>query len=123
MEYIVLFFLLQVKHYWADFVIQTYQQTVRKGIYRDLVGISHSVDHVCGTLVALLIFNFIHPLSAWTILILSLAEGMLHYHIDWIKVRYGCKDITKPMFWNQFGQDQLAHQITYIALTAYLLPL
>lgn len=123
MEYIVLFFLLQVKHYWADFVIQTYQQTVRKGIYRDLVGISHSVDHVCGTLVALLIFNFIHPLSAWTIIILSIVEGILHYHIDWIKVRYGCKDITRPMFWNQFGQDQLAHQITYIALAAYLLPL
>ena len=123
MEYIVLFFLLQVKHYWADFVIQTYQQTVRKGIYRDLVGISHSVDHICGTLIALLIFNFIHPLSAWTIIILSIAEGILHYHIDWIKVKYGCKDITRPMFWNQFGQDQLAHQITYIALTAYLLPL
>lgn len=123
MEYIVLFFLLQVKHYWADFVIQTYQQTVRKGIYRDLVGISHSIDHICGTLIALLIFNFIHPLSAWTIFILSIAEGILHYHIDWIKVKYGCKDITRPMFWNQFGQDQLAHQITYIALAAYLLPL
>lgn len=118
---LLLLFLFQIKHYYADFVIQTYEQTVRKGIYRDLIGISHSLDHVWTSLVALSIFNIFNPISAGSILIICLLEGILHYHIDWIKVHYGCKDIAKPIFWNQFGIDQLAHQLTYLVIVWYLL--
>lgn len=121
MEILILFLLLQIKHYYADFVIQTYQQTVRKGIYRDLIGISHSLDHVWATLVALIIFSLYFPLSAGAILIIAIIEGLIHYHIDWVKVHYGCKDITKPIFWNQFGVDQLSHQITYILMAWVLI--
>lgn len=121
MEILILLLLLQIKHYYADFVIQTYQQTVRKGIYRDLVGISHSIDHAWTSMIALLIFTLIHPLSILSVILLPLIEGIIHYHIDWIKVHYGAKDLTKPIFWNQFGQDQLAHQITYIWMIWYLL--
>lgn len=121
MEILFLFLLLQVKHYYADFVIQTYQQTVRKGIYRDLIGISHSLDHVWTTLIALVVFSAFYPLTASTIVLLAVAEGIIHYHIDWTKVHFGCKDLTKPMFWNQFGMDQLAHQLTYIGMTWFLL--
>jgi len=116
MEILFLLLLLQVKHCYADFVIQTYAQTVRKGIYRDLCGISHSMDHVWTTYTALTVFSIIHPLSVATILALGLIEGIVHYHIDYIKVHYGSKDQTKPMFWAQFGYDQLAHQVTYIAM-------
>ena len=123
METLLLLFLLQVKHCYADFVIQTYKQTVRKGIYRDLIGISHSVDHIWTTLVALLIFNLFFPLSASAIVLAALVEGVIHYHIDWTKVHYGCKDNTKPIFWAQFGYDQLAHQVTYIWMIWYLLSL
>lgn len=121
MEILLLIFLLQVKHCYADFVIQTYKQTVRKGIYRDLIGISHSVDHIWTTLVALLIFNLFFPLPASAILLVALVEGIIHYHIDWTKVHYGCKDMTKPVFWAQFGYDQLAHQLTYIWMVWFLL--
>lgn len=122
MEIIALFFLLQVKHYYADFVIQTYAQTVRKGIYRDPVGISHSVDHTWTTLVALLIFDiFIQELSLYTMIAVAAIEGLVHYHIDWFKVKHGIKDNTKPLFWNQFGMDQLAHQICYLVMVWYLL--
>jgi len=122
MEIIVLFFLLQVKHYYADFVIQTYAQTVRKGIYRDPVGISHSVDHLWTTLVALLIFDiFFQPLSLTLMIAVTLVEGLAHYHIDWLKVKYGIKDNTKPLFWNQFGMDQLAHQLCYLVMVWYIL--
>jgi hypothetical protein len=48
-------------------------------------------------------------------------EAVIHYHIDWTKVKFGIKDITKPMFWTQFGLDQLAHQITYILMAWFLL--
>lgn len=122
MDTLFLLLLLQFKHWYADFVIQTYQQTVRKGIYRDPVGISHSLDHVWTSLVILLLFSItftpIHPLL---IIAIAFAEGILHYHIDWFKVHYGCKDMTKPLFWNQFGQDQLAHQVTYLCMCYIIL--
>jgi hypothetical protein len=121
MEILFLLFLLQVKHCYADFVIQTYAQTVRKGIYRDLCGISHSLDHVWTTYVCLLIFSIIHPLSGMAILLAGALEGLAHYHIDWAKVRFGSKDQTKPLFWAQFGYDQLAHQSTYIFMIWWLL--
>lgn len=122
MEILLLFLLLQIKHYYADFGIQTYQQTVRKGIYKDLIGISHSLDHVWTTLTVLIVFHFFYPIPVIKILLVALFEGLLHYHIDFVKVKFGCKDITKPLFWNQFGLDQLAHQLTYLLMIAYLLP-
>jgi Protein of unknown function (DUF3307) len=123
MEILLLLFLLQVKHCYADFVIQTYKQTVHKGIYRDPIGISHSVDHVWTSLVALLVFSFFYATNPFIVIWLCFAEGILHYHIDFIKVHYGCKDNTKPIFWAQFGYDQLAHQITYLVMALILLNL
>lgn len=120
MEILLLLLFLQVKHWYADFKIQTYLQTVKKGVWLDPIGLSHSTDHVLCTLVALLLFNLIHPLSGLAILIIAFAEGILHYIIDFVKVKYGCKDNTKPQFWNQFGLDQFAHQFTYLGI-AYIL--
>lgn len=120
MEILLLLFLLQVKHWYADFVIQTYMQTVKKGVWLDPIGISHSVDHIRGTLIVLLLLNFVVPIPAWTILIVAVVEGIIHYFIDFVKVKYGCKDNTKPLFWNQFGMDQLAHQTCYIIIAAIL---
>jgi hypothetical protein len=111
---------LQIKHYIADFWIQSYAQTVRKGIYRDPVGISHTLDHVIGTLAVLAILTPFLPISPAMILVCGLVDLIVHYHVDWLKVRFGCKDIAKPRFWRDFGADQLAHQLTYL-LFAYLL--
>ncbi len=121
MEILLLLTLLQIKHWYADFKIQTYMQTVKKGVWLHPVGISHSCDHIWGTLVVLLAFHFIHPISGLLILALAIGEGILHYIIDFVKVKYGCKDNTKPLFWNQFGLDQLAHQLTYIAMVGLVL--
>ncbi len=122
MEILALLFLLQVKHWYADFQIQTYMQTVKKGVWLDPIGISHSLDHVWGTLVALLVFNIFYPIAASTILLVGFVEGTIHYIIDYIKVKHGCKDNTKPLFWNQFGLDQLAHQLCYLLIAAFLIP-
>ena len=122
MEPLLLLLFLQIKHWYADFKIQTYMQTVKKGVWLNLVGISHSGDHIWCTMVALVLFSiFVHPLPAVLILIVALVEGVIHYLIDFVKVKYGCKDNTKPLFWNQFGLDQLAHQLTYLAMVWYLL--
>lgn len=120
MDILLLIMLLQIKHWYADFKIQTYMQTVKKGVWLDPVGISHTVDHIWATLVALMIFNLFVPISAGLIVVAALAEGITHYIIDYTKVKYGCKDNTKPLFWNQFGLDQLAHQTCYLIM-AYIL--
>jgi hypothetical protein len=121
MDILALLLLLQIKHCYADFVLQTYMQTVKKGVWMDPVGISHTVDHVYCTLIALLIFSFFVPLSAFSILFVAIVEGVIHYLVDYSKVKYGSKDNTKPIFWTQFGLDQLAHQATYLAMVAYLI--
>lgn len=119
-ETLILFFFLQVKHWYADFVIQTYMQTVKKGVWLHPVGISHSLEHMASTLAVLLIYSLFFVLDPRIIIMVGAGEGVLHYIIDFTKVKYGIKDMTKPLFWNQFGMDQLAHQATYIGM-AYLL--
>lgn len=122
MEILTLLLFFQIKHWYADFKIQTYMQTVKKGVWLDPIGISHSLDHVWSTFVILIIFSlFISSIPAHIIVAIGLIEGIIHYLIDFVKVKYGCKDITKPQFWNQFGLDQLGHQITYILIAAFIL--
>jgi hypothetical protein len=96
-------------------------QTVKKGVWMDPVGISHTLDHIYCSLIALMLFSVFVPLSVVSILLASLVEGVIHYLVDYTKVKYGSKDNTKPLFWTQFGLDQLAHQATYLAMVAYLL--
>jgi hypothetical protein len=120
MEILALLTLLQIKHWYADFKIQTYMQTVKKGVWLNPVGISHTMDHIWCSLVALFVFSLIFPINVSLIIPIVFVEGILHYAIDFTKVKYGCKDNTKPLFWNQFGLDQLAHQICYMAM-AYII--
>ena len=122
MENLILLLLLQVKHWYADFACQTYEQTVKKGNYGDWIGISHSIDHFVYSLVALLVYTvFVAPIAAATLFTIALIESIIHYHIDWVKVKFGTKNMTSSLFWNQFGLDQLAHQLTYLAMVWYLL--
>jgi hypothetical protein len=120
MEILALLTLLQIKHWYADFKIQTYMQTVKKGVWLNPIGISHTMDHIWCSLVALFVFSLIFPINVSLIIPIVFVEGILHYAIDFTKVKYGCKDNTKPLFWNQFGLDQLAHQICYMAM-AYII--
>jgi len=120
MSILLLLVLLQIKHCYADFVLQTYMQTVKKGVWLDPIGISHSLEHGYCSLVALLLFSVFFTVSVQTIILIVLAESVIHYLVDYTKVKYGIKDNTKPLFWTQFGLDQLAHQLTYVAMIAYI---
>jgi len=120
MEILTILAALQIKHYIADFWIQSYAQTIKKGIYWDPVGFSHTLDHVAGTLLVLLILIPFINISPILILFCGLIDLIVHYHVDWLKVRFGCKDNCNPKYWREFGADQFAHQVTYL-LFAYLL--
>jgi len=114
MEILFLLLLLQIKHCIADFNLQTYQQTIKKGVYGNPIGISHTIDHMWTSMVALLIFNLWFPINIFTLLWVVALEGLIHYHVDWFKVHFGTKNMQTSECWAQFGDDQMAHQLTYI---------
>jgi hypothetical protein len=120
MEALSIMLLLQLKHWYADFWSQNYRQTVCKGIYGDFVGLSHTLEHVIGTLISLLLVSFFMPITVSMILMLALLDLFIHYHVDYVKVHYGTKDNKTPRYWREFGLDQLAHQLTYL-LIVYLI--
>lgn len=103
--------LLFVKHYVVDFVLQTQEMINHKGVYGDPKGFYHSLQHAIGTLVIALYF-WVWP---WA-LVLALIDLIAHYHIDWLKMNYGNKNIHDAQFWNHLGLDQLAHHLTYILM-------
>jgi hypothetical protein len=104
--------LLQVKHWYIDFVNQTQAEIDSKGNYGALDGISHSAKHGLGTIFVFLLVGLDPALSVT----LGAIDMVIHYHIDWIKMRFGTQDITTKEFWSQLGLDQLAHAFTYIGL-------
>ncbi len=114
--FLLLLILLQIKHWYIDFVIQTEEEVKHKGIYLDWRGIKHSVKHGIGTA---LVFFFFVPLEG--ALLIGIVDAVLHYHIDWVKMNYGNRDIANPKFWNHLGLDQMAHQIVYLGLVSILI--
>jgi len=120
MDILLLLILLQVKHWYADFKIQTYMQTVKKGVWLDPIGMTHTRDHIYSSIVVLSVFWIFFPFPIFYIPLLVCLEGAYHYIVDYTKVRYGSKDNTTPLFWNQFGLDQMAHQLSYIAIAWFI---
>ena len=103
-----LFILLQVKHWYVDFVLQNQEMINNKGTYGNPYGVFHSLQHSAFTLALLLLV-----VSPWLAVLLAIFDFLTHYHIDWLKSNYGNRDITNPKFWNHLGLDQMAHQIVY----------
>jgi hypothetical protein len=112
----IVLILLQIKHWYIDFVNQTEEEVQYKGTYLDWRGVKHSLKH--GIATAAIFFVFI-PIE-WSLIIGAL-DFLLHYHIDYCKIRYGNRDIKTPQFWSQLGLDQMAHQITYLGLVSILI--
>ena len=114
---LLVFFILQVKHFIADFVLQTDQMVREKGIYGAQQGSYHSLIQSAGTFLA---FCWIHPaLGVAT----AFLDFLAHYHIDWAKININKKYSYTPAdhkFWFWLGLDQLAHQLTYIFLVGWV---
>lgn len=117
MEILTLLALLQIKHWYVDFPNQSTEEIAHKGIYGHWLGIKHSLKHGIGTLLVLLVVGIDAPTS----FALSVVEGVIHYHIDWFKMNKGSQDISTPEFWNHLGLDQMAHQLTYLAIVGMLI--
>lgn len=104
--------LLFVKHQIFDFVYQPPYQYKNKGTYGHMGGVVHSLQHSIATFAILLFFT--NPAIAFIIMGL---EFVVHYHVDWAKMNINrIKEYTpeNPKFWLWLGNDQLAHNLTYV---------
>lgn len=116
-EILILFILLQIKHFICDFLLQKPYQFLNKGVYGHFGGILHAFIHGLGTIV---ILSFFTKYAA----ILAIADMILHYHIDYAKVKinnhFGLKADNSEKFWWLLGLDQMLHNLTYIGIIACL---
>lgn len=110
---ILLLTLLTIKHFICDFLYQPPYQWQNKGTYGHAGGIIHSGQHALATLAILLLFI---PLPF--AILLAVAEFIVHYHTDWLKMNInkakGWGANTHNEFWVLLGADQLIHSLTYV---------
>ena len=115
-ETLILIGLLFTKHFVVDFPLQHRYQYSNKVTYGHPGGILHASLHGLGTM---LCFWWYAPLACvW----LGFIDAIIHYHIDWAKMRVNArmnwKPITHEQFWWLLGLDQFLHAMTYIGLVA-----
>lgn len=110
---------LLVKHLLADFVWQTPFMLQHKGTYGHRGGVTHAGLH--GALSFLVLLFFLPSLVL--VAALSIAEAVLHYHIDWGKEQV----VTRAKWpqdhryrWMVYGLDQLLHNLTYVAMVVFV---
>lgn len=118
---LLLLFLLQIKHMFADFFLQTQRMLVDRSEYVHFGRVQHVVVHAVGSAIA---FAFLLTNPTF-IAVIVVIEAIIHYHIDWAKGRYSNLTKQTPQdsgYWRAIGVDQAMHQLTYIAMaTAWVL--
>ena len=106
---------LVVKHFIADYMLQTAGMIEGKGSLLSSGGYLHAGIHAVGTIIVFALFAI--PTTLFWILVVT--EFVVHYLIDFAKQKLGdqVKSNENPrMFWMINGFDQLLHHLTYIAL-------
>jgi len=106
---------LEVKHFVADYLLQPGWILAGKGNIFHPGGYAHAGIHAALSLVLLLAVGTPLGLAA----ALFAGEFVVHYALDYSKIQYskGVHVDNKPArFWALHGIDQLAHQLTYVAM-------
>ena len=109
-----------VKHGLCDFALQSKAMVTGKARYGHPGGLAHVAIHGLGSLAVLIWL----PLAWGLIAALVAIEMLVHYHIDWGKEQIGARLGIGPQdqgFWIAIGMDQTLHQLTYLAMVAWLI--
>lgn len=123
---ITLMVLLFTKHFVVDFLLQFPWHYNNKSKYGHPGGISHAFSHCLFTGMSLILVSLVFTIhwGFFLILFLAMLDGVLHYHIDWAKVKikehFGWGPTTHEEFWILTGFDQYLHALTYIAIIVIL---
>ncbi|MCR9127807.1 MAG: DUF3307 domain-containing protein [Rhodobacteraceae bacterium] len=112
---LVLLCLLQIKHMFADYFLQTQKMLSGRNAYLHLGRAQHAAVHAVLSAVVLVAVG-----AGWGfVVLLVLAEWVVHFNIDYAKARYSeARGHTPAMagFWRAAGVDQALHQLTYVAM-------
>lgn len=118
---LILFGLLQIKHMFADYFLQTPRMLSGRATYLHVGRAQHAAVHAIGSALA---FAIIGAPAAFIVLVCAL-EWAVHFHIDWGKAKHSEMTELTPKdagFWRAAGFDQALHQLTYIGMVwAWLL--
>lgn len=112
---LVLFCLLQIKHMFADFYLQTPRMLSGRGTYWHMGRAQHAGVHALGSVV---VFALIGAPAGFIALLVA-AEWVVHFNIDYGKAKYSdakCLEPSQGAFWRAVGTDQALHQLTYVAM-------
>ena len=112
---IILLCLLQAKHMFADYFLQTRSMLDGRHIYFHRGRFLHAGVHAGGSALAFSVMGAPLPL----VFALALGEWIAHYHIDWAKGRYTATYNLTPddsAYWRATGVDQALHQLTYVIM-------
>lgn len=107
--------LLQIKHMFADYYLQTPKMLSGRGEYFHLGRAQHAAVHVAGSVIVLAAFGA----PVLFILTVGLLEWVIHFNIDFLKASYSDKkqlEPTQAAFWRATGLDQCLHNLTYVAM-------
>ena len=116
MSIFLLLISIQISHFVCDFLLQMDPYLYKnKGTWLHAGGLIHAFIHACGFAIVLFFWGW--PEHGF---ILALANGCIHYLIDYSKVNL-CKQMNltptnSEWYWVLLGLDQLFHQLTYLVL-------
>lgn len=108
-----------VKHFVADFVLQTSWMAMNKHKYFHPGGWDHAMVQAVGTYIA--VIAFVTPSMA---LVMGLLDMVVHHFIDFCKMnitRHYKLTSNDYVFWFWIGVDQLLHYATYLAITYWVI--
>ncbi|MDR3473642.1 MAG: DUF3307 domain-containing protein [Devosia sp.] len=110
----------ELKHFVADYMLQTGWMIAGKGRLAAPGGYAHAGIHVLGSAIILALLHVPAPAIAE----LAAGEFVIHYALDFAKVYYGHgvnPDQDPQRFWALHGLDQVLHQLTYLGMTYFAL--
>jgi len=113
---LLILFYLCLKHYIADFLLQTKNMAIQKGIYGNIPGIWHTLTQILLSMPLLILF--------WPNFFPLLLEALTHYHMDWFKIWYNKRRQWHPQtkeFWWLLGLDQFVHYTIYLIMIGWWL--
>ena len=112
---LILAVLFSIKHFLADYPLQTAYQYKNKGDFLHIGGILHALIH--GIFTTAIFSMYVPFIMAY---FLGYFDMVIHYLIDYCKVRinnkFGLSPTNSDKFWWLLGLDQLLHALTYIGL-------
>lgn len=112
LDIVLIMLILFTKHFIIDFINQTNEEVESKGKYLEILGMWHSIKHGIATMIIMVPFCGFY----WAI-VAGLIDYILHYHIDYFKMRIGKSMNLNPSnkaFWIIIGLDQYLHTLTYM---------